>query len=275
MIGSNSISERQQIVGIILAAALLVGLLWFFALLPLQHKRLALEQENRRMREDLAKGNYLLGEMPLENKKIGITAEGKRLAEEWQESAKLLSTFEKQSIQGTQDVSKIDFKVALFEVRESLSRKASERGIKPNFDLAIDETVLSNEDARKRMLQLRAVEKLMDAAIDLKVGRVETVEPLEPIAHKDELTGELFLEEYPVRIQYAGSIENVYGFIHKVFQPGSVFVYRRMKIEKESLQNPDRVRADATMSALVFLRSVDEMKALPGKTGPDKRFLGI
>jgi Tfp pilus assembly protein PilO len=275
MIGTSSISERQQIVGIILAAALFIGLLWFFALLPLQHKREALEQENRRMQEDLAKGNYLLGEMPLANRKVAVLDEGKRLADEWKESAQRLSTFERQSIQGTQDVSKIDFKVALFEVRQSLSKKAQERGIKPNFDLAIDELVLSNEDARKRMLQLRAVEKLMDAAIEIKVGRVESVEPLEPISHRDEQTGELFLEEYPVRIQYSGTIENVYAFIHKVFQPGSVFAYRRLKIEKESLQNPDRVRADATLSALVFLRSIEEMKAPAAKAETITRPMGF
>lgn len=275
MIGTSPISERQQIVGIILAAALLMGLLWFFALLPLQHKREALEQENRRMQEDLAKGSYLLGEMPLANRKVAVLEEGKRLADGWRESAQMLSTFERQSIQGTQDVSKIDFKVALFEVRQSLSKKAQERGIKPNFDLAIDELVLSNEDARKRMLQLRAVEKLMDAAIEIKVGRVEAVEPLEPISHRDEQTGELFLEEYPVRIQYSGTIENVYAFIHKVFQPGSVFAYRRLKVEKESLQNPDRVRADATLSALVFLRSIEEMKAPAAKAETITRPMGF
>ncbi len=272
---TTTISERQQVTGIILATALLMGLLWFFALMPLQRKREALEGENRRMQEDLAKGNYLLGEMPLENRKIAVLAEGKRLADEWRESAELLSTFEKQSIQGTQDVSKIDFKVALFEVKQSLSKKATERGIRPSFDLAIDEMVLSNEDARKRMLQLRAVEKLMDAAIDLKVGRVETVEPLEPITHRDETTGEVFLEEYPVRIQYVGTIENVYAFIHKVFEPGVVFAYRRMKIEKESLQTPDRVRADATLSALVFLRAVEEMKAPPPKASKATRPRGF
>jgi hypothetical protein len=48
-----------------------------------------------------------------------------------------------------------------------------------------------------------------------------------------------------------------------------------MKIEKESLQNPDRVRADATLSALVFLRSVDEMKELPVKANTIKRPMGF
>ncbi|MFO7536100.1 MAG: hypothetical protein R6X19_10555 [Kiritimatiellia bacterium] len=263
---SNPVSERQQLVGILLAAAALMIAIWFFALLPLQKKRQALENENRAMREDLIRNNYLLGEMPLENRKVAVLAEGRRLAGEWSTSAALLSTFTNQVIQGTQDVSKIDFKVALFAVRESLARKATERGIRPNFELAIDELVLSNEDARKRMLQLKAVERLMDVAIDLKVGRVESVEPLEPIAHRDEVTGELFLEEYPVRIQYVGSIENIYAFVHKVFEPGQVFAYRRLKTEKESLQNPDRVRVDATLSALVFLRSIDELKPPPVKT---------
>lgn len=273
--GSSSVSERQQVTGIIFAAALLIALLWFFALMPLQKKREALEAQNRQMQADLAKENYLLGEMPLENRKLAVLAEGRRLADEWHESAGQLSTFDDQAIQRTQDVSKIDFKVALFDVRERLSRKAADRGIKPNFELAIDETVLSNEDARKRMLQLRAVEKLMDAAIDLKVGRVESVEPLEPIAHRDETTGELYLEEYPVRIQYVGTVENVYAFIHKVFEPGVAFAYRRMRLEKESLQSADRVRADATLSAMVFLRSLDEMKAPPVKADKIKRPMGF
>jgi hypothetical protein len=268
-------SERQQITGIILCAALAGGLLLFFALMPLQRKREALEAENRQMQEDLAKGNYLMGELPLANRKIAVLDEGKRLAAEWQQSALQLSTFTNQTIQGTQDVSKIDYKVALFEVRESLVKKAAERGIRPNFELAIDEKVLSNEDARKRMLQLRAVEKVMDAALDLKVGRVETVEPLETVPHSEEVTGELFLEEYPVRIQYVGSIENVYAFIHMAFQPGRVFVCRRMKIEKESLQNPDRVRVDATLSALVFLRNVEEMAPPPRPVERSGRPMGF
>ena len=263
MTGRGSISERQQLVGIILVTLLAMGLLWFFALMPLQRKREAIEGQNRQMQDDLAKGNYLLGEMPLENRKLAMLAEGRRLADEWHKSADLLSSFEDQTIQRTQDVSKIDFKVALFEVRERLVKKAADHGIKPTFELAIDEKVLSNEDARKRMLQLRAVEKLMDSAIDLKVGRVESAEPLEPIAHREESTGELFLEEYPVRIQYVGSIENVYAFIHMVFEPKRVFAYRRLKIEKESLKNPDQVRVDATLSALVFLRSLEEIKAPP------------
>jgi len=178
--GTVSLSERQQVTAIILCAALAVGLLWFFALLPLQRKRQGLERENRQMQEDLARGNYLLGEMPLENRKIAVLEEGKRLAREWRDGALTLSTFTNQTIQADRDVSKIDYKVALFEVRESLAKKAAERGIRPTFELAIDEAVPGNEDARKRMLQLRAVEKVMDAALDVKVGRVESVEPFEP-----------------------------------------------------------------------------------------------
>ena len=266
--GTVSLSERQQVTAIILCAALAVGLLWFFALLPLQRKRQGLERKNRQMQEELALGNYLLGEMPLENRKIAVLEEGKRLAREWRDGALTLSTFTNQTIQADRDVSKIDYKVALFEVRESLAKKAAERGIRPTFELAIDEAVPGNEDARKRMLQLRAVEKVMDAALDVKVGRVESVEPFEPLPHREEATGDLFLEEYPVRIQFVGSLENVTAFIRLSFEPGRVFAWRRLKIEKESLQNPDRVRVDATLSALVFLRDVEEMQPLPRAAEP-------
>ena len=271
----GTLSERQQIVGIILAAGLLVGLLWFFAMMPMQANRRKLERANESLLQELTMNKGQFGEKPLERKKDRARAEEERLREEWRRSALRLSAFELMTIHGTQDVSKIDYKVELFNVRERLTRKAAERGIRPSFDLAIDELLLSNEDARKRMLQLKAAEKLMDTAIQIKVGRVEMVEPLEPIVYRDDPELPPYLEEYPVRIQYAGTIENVYGFIQEVFQTNSVFVHRRLKVEKESLQNPSRVRIDATLSAFVFPISPAESMAAPPKAAKPNRARGF
>jgi hypothetical protein len=47
-----------------------------------------------------------------------------------------------------------------------------------------------------------------------------------------------------------------------------------MRLEKESLQDPNRVRVDCTLSALVFLRSLDEMKAPPVKSQKITRPMG-
>jgi len=267
-------NERQQLTALAVGLVLLIGAAYYFVMLPVIRNRRVLESEIARMRQTMAAGGALLEELPLESRRNALRQAAVRRRECWEKAARELSTFEKQEILRTTEVGKIDFKVALFEVRERLRRKADEYGIRPTFELAIDEKVLSNEDARKRMLQLRAAERIMDTTLGLKVHRIESVEPLEPVAHQDPETGEVFLEEYPVRIQFVGNIENVYAFFQELFQTNRVFAVRRMRLEKESLNNPDRIRAEATVSALVFLRQIEEVQ-MPKRPSAFVRPLGF
>ena len=267
-------NERQQLTALAVGLVLLIGAAYYFVMLPVIRNRRVLESEIARMRQTMAAGGALLEELPLESRRNALRQAAVRRRECWEKAARELSTFEKQEILRTTEVGKIDFKVALFEVRERLRRKADEYGIRPTYELAIDEKVLSNEDARKRMLQLRAAERIMDTTLGLKVHRIESVEPLEPVAHQDPETGEVFLEEYPVRIQFVGNIENVYAFFQELFQTNRVFAVRRMRLEKESLNNPDRIRAEATVSALVFLRQIEEVQ-MPKRPSAFVRPLGF
>jgi Tfp pilus assembly protein PilO len=267
-------NERQQLTALAVGLVLLIGAAYYFVMLPVIRNRRVLESEIARMRQTMAAGGALLEELPLESRRNALRQAAVRRRECWEKAARELSTFEKQEILRTPVVGIIDFKVALFEVRERLRRKADEYGIRPTFELAIDEKVLSNEDARKRMLQLRAAERIMDTTLGLKVHRIESVEPLEPVAHQDPETGEVFLEEYPVRIQFVGNIENVYAFFQELFQTNRVFAVRRMRLEKESLNNPDRIRAEATVSALVFLRQIEEVQ-MPKRPSAFVRPLGF
>jgi hypothetical protein len=258
----NSLSERQQVVSIIVLAGLALAVLWFSLLWPLSRRRMALEQEIEGMKVELARSNYLLGEMPLRHRKLIAEHFGQALSGEWRLAAERLSTFSDQEVSEERDVSTIDFKVALFEVRERLRQKAAEQGIRSSFELGIDEKVLSNEDARKRMLQLRAVERLVDLALDLKIPRIEQVEPLEPAKHRVAETGDVYMEEYPVRITFSGTLPHCYELLRAVLRPERVFVFRRLRIEKEAGEKPDAVRVDATLSALVFLREPEDLKAV-------------
>lgn len=256
----NSMSERQQVVSIILLAAVVLVTLWFFILWPQTRHRAALAGEIQGMEQELARSNYLLGEMPLRHRKLVAEHFSQTLNNEWRQAAVRLSTFGDQEVR-RDPVSTIDFKVRLFEVRESLKRKAAQQGIRSNFELAIDDKVMSNEDARKRMLQLTATEKLVDLALDLRIPRIEQVEPLEPVQHEVAESGEVYLEEYPVRITFSGTLKNCYDLFGAVLQPDRVFAFRRLKVEKESGDQADAIRVDATLSALVFLREPQELKA--------------
>jgi len=164
------------------------------------------------------------------------------------------------------DVSKIDYKVALFEVRETLKKKSAE-GLAPHIDLGIEEEVASNEDARKRMLQLRAAAKLIDLTLDLKIPKLVQIEPLEPQQHRVEKTGEVYLEEYPVRMLYSGTMQNCADLFRAILESSHAFVIRRLRFEKRFPPESDLINVDATLSALVFLRNPEELSA-PPSSGP-------
>ena len=52
--------------------------------------------------------------------------------------------------------------------------------------LGMDEEVHSDEDARKLMLQLHTVEKLVDMTLDLKINTIRNIQPQPQILHRVE-----------------------------------------------------------------------------------------
>lgn len=261
-------SERQQVLAIILMACLLIFLLWFFLLLPQNRRSRALKREIARMREQLQQRNYLIGEVALRDEKRREQEAGDEMVSEWTNMCSRLAAFADQANLARSSVDRIDYKMALFNVRTRLLRKARSASIGLPPDLGIDEEVMSNEDARRRMIQLRAIENLVDVALDLKINLIQQIRPAPLVEHRLRPEDKPYIEEYPVQVECYGTIDHLYDVLQRTLERGSVFMVRRMRVETPSDTSVEHLQIKATLSALVFMRSPEEvLGALPVTTG--------
>jgi Tfp pilus assembly protein PilO len=259
-------SERQQVLAVIVMAGALLSALWFFILSPQNRRRRALETEVEEMRNRLAQSDYLRDEESLEKQRTAEEAVLKALSQEWNETAERLGTFANQkTLVSTQGRTVIDFKVDLFDVRRRLLAKSRALGIALQHDLGIKDTVLGNEEVRRLMLQLRAVEKIVDLALDLKIQQLSQVEPMAPIEHRPpEKKDTTYIEEYPVRFEFAGTLDDVFELFHAVLEADHVFMLKRFRIRA---MDPERnlFSVQAVMSALLFLKEPGELIPPPAR----------
>lgn len=255
-------SQRQQVVAVILMGSFVIFALWFFLLTPLNQRRKRLEEEIDGMRSQLARKNYLLGEAMLQKEKYAADQAHHRLHNEWAQVARRLAAFSNEDVVPADDVGHIDYKVALFNVRHRLLRKSREMNISLPHDLGMDDSVRSSEDARKLMFQLRTVEKLVDCFLDVKIDMLREIEPLPAVPLSTSKEEAPYMEEYPVKVRFYGSLANLYALARAVREPGHVFALRRFRVEPASRSKPDLLDITAHLSALVFLKMPDELSPL-------------
>ncbi len=253
----KSWSERQQVLAIIGMAGLVLCLLWFFLLLPLNRKRQSLEAEISGMQTQLASKNYLIGEDVLQSKRNQEATHNRAMHTEWTNMVARMQSFREAGNTLTNAVGHIDYKVALFEVRQRLLKKSRDMSIRlRDTDLGLDDVVRGDEDARRLMLQLRTVEKLVDFTFDLKINMLRAITPLPPIQHVFRPEKPPFMEEYPVKVEFYGQLNSIYALFEAAKQPETPFALRRLRVEVEPAQ-PDLLKVSAVMSALLFLRDPD------------------
>jgi hypothetical protein len=258
----KSWSERQQVVAILLMAGAMIVALWFFLLLPQNRDRKQLESDISNLRKQLASRNYLVGEHALQDRKSAEVTYNRNLHSEWTNMVARMQTFARKG-DLTNYVGHIDYKVALFDVRQRLLKKSRTKNIRiRHYDLGMEDAVRSDEDARKLMLQLRTVEKIVDFALDLQINMLRDIDPLPPLQHKAAPGQKPFAEEYPVDLEFYGNLENLYQMFAAILDSDSTLVLRRLRVLSEP-NRPDVLRVTAVMSTLVFLRDPDELVEVP------------
>lgn len=254
-------SERQQVLATILMAGAMLCALWFFLLAPVNSRRSRLERDIETMRSQLAAKNYLFGEDVLLKRVHDEDEYERAIRAEWTNTVGRLSFLPKRELADEDEVAHIDFKVALFEVRQRLQRKSRQLNISLPHDLGMNDEVTSSEDARKLMLQLQAVETLVDTALDMKIDKLREITPLDPIPGGTSGTN-TYYEEYPVEAVFYGDMQNVQDLFRAVLKPEQTFVLRRLQIESTARDTPGLLTVRAVLSALVFLKSPEQMGQL-------------
>jgi hypothetical protein len=241
-------TERAQVVLILLFVAASAFCTVRFVVTP--QRRVA--EENRSVRERLESSRY--AKFSIENMQAMADHESAnltRLSNEWARIAERLAAFPNQTLLRNTEVNLIDYKSYLYDIRERLRTKSDELKIQllPG-DLGLDETVASGDAVRVRMLQLKAVEKLADLALDRQIQRLVEIYPLAPVEHKDKM-GRTIFEEYPVRMECDVDFEHLYTFFQSVFEENQVFTFRNIRIESGPTFDA-KLRVKAVLSALLF-----------------------
>jgi hypothetical protein len=251
---STSRIERYAVPVISATGAILIFLIWFSILAFFHNQRRQLEQNIADQTRNLASRDYLLGTDVLTTELQAEQKNHEQLLTEWSNTVVRLSCLHGIEELSSAKIGKIDFKFALFEVKERLTRKARTLDINLPRDLGMDSAVRSDEDARKLMLQLRALEKLMDLILDLKITSVKFVEPLPVEFFNVPELPQAYLEEYPIKIQFYCPVENMMELFTKILEPDRFFALRNFRIQSGSRHRPDMVNVQAVISALLFTR---------------------
>lgn len=241
-------TERMQVVSLLLLIVVCAGLTARFVVSPQRE----LAANNRQVREQLRRSRYAsLSTASMQALQAHESANLSALSNEWAHLAERLATFPDSLAMPGSEVNRIDYKVELYAIRERLQAKSGELKIQLlPIELGLDETVASGDIIRVRMLQLKAVERLADLALDRQIQRLVKIYPLQPVEHRDA-KGRRTFEEYPVRLECDVDFEHLFTFFQSVFEKDQVFVFRNLRIESGPTFDA-KLRVKAILSALRF-----------------------
>lgn len=241
-------TERAQVVILLL----LIIFSAFFTIRYVALPQRDMARNNSAVREELENSRY--AKASIDEMRAIVEQEVanlQHLSNAWAHVTARLNSFPEPDIQLEDEVNLIDYKSALYDMRQRLKVKSDELEIQllPG-DLGMDETITSSDAILVRMLQLRAVEKLADLALDRQIQRLVEIYPLAPVEHKDAKNRNTFVE-YPVRVECDVDFEQLFTFFQSVFEENQVFTFRNVRIESGPTFDA-RLRVKAVLSALLF-----------------------
>ncbi len=264
----SRLSERQFFMLSLAGLSALILVLFFAVLRPRLQERAELREQVESKTRQLQTAGYLLGEGPLLQKKREVEVQVQQRLEEWEMVTEHLSSFANQQAWQSQDVTSIDYKTYLYLTRNRLRGKAKQQKIALPPELGLLDLIESNDVARERMLQLLAVEKLVDTAIEYGIADIRSIDPLNPIVHSLEGSEAVYMEEYPLRVIFEGPMSGLFLLWEAMFQKDRAMLLRNIAMEKTSLRNADEVRMTATLSSFLFRK--DAYKIDPNAGQPFK-----
>jgi len=255
---------------IFLGVAVLIAGLWAGILTPANNKRKQVQANITLTETELARMGLLLDRDILKrelNKEISYNSD---LLNEWSNTVARLDGFPQLPNMPAERIGKIDYKVALFDVKQRLLKKARAMEIELTSDIGMEAVVKSSEDARRLMYQLKSVETLLDTALDMKIKTVKFVEPLKPKGYHPEKSTEVFVEEYPVRIRMYGDVESLYDLLSSALASEHFLVLKNLQVRSVSENKPDLLDISAVMSSLLFIKSPETMDTIKNAIAPIK-----
>jgi hypothetical protein len=251
----NVNEQSRRVVGAILTAtiaALVVLAAWNVSVLEARRE---LSVETEVLALTAAQYEPDAGQPTLSERIVEETLKQRSLLREWARYSNLLGTWQ-QSDRVSEaeggDAARIDYKVELYNARRRLAEKAQYTGAQLPVDLGIRETIGAEEDASVRLLQLATVEKLVGLTLDTMIPRIDVIDVLPPRDVPAADGGEIYLSEYPVRMQMQCSHAQFVRLLGRVAHARHFFTVSHVMAEKASFREPDLLNVTVVFHALVL-----------------------
>ena len=257
--------EKGVLTALVLGTALVLAVIVFTVLLPVQERRADVAGAQAQVAEQLAALSAGGGQdLVLEH--AAARQEMRRLEARWEELRARLDSFKTPpSFARAADPTaegRIDFKVALFEARSLLLEKAGAGGVALPEALGVEETIGADEDAETRLWQLAAVVKLVECCIDIALPAVERIDILAPYDHVLSDGSKVYAREFPTRIRLAASFEEIRQLLDGLLEEGSFFTLRGFRAERMSKYRYKPLEVTAVFSGNLF--DVQQEQDAPG-----------
>jgi len=244
MTPSFKISERAQVVLILVFAVTALGLAVRFLLWP----QFAERKANLRLQKELANNPYAkLSEETLQAAAAHAKNVAATLDSEWEKIARRISTLPNVPA----NIPRIAYQVEYQNVNQRLNVKAKSLEIKLPAGLDIDPAVASTESVRERLNQLKTVEKLADLVFDQRIIGITALKNLPTVTHHSADLKPI-CEEYPVEVTFSTYFDALFYLFSAIFDEDRVFVFSKIRVTSDPRED-DILHIKAVMSSLIFL----------------------
>ena len=240
---SVKISERAQVVLILVATVAAIALAWFFYLGPM----FATRAEIQRLQTEIA--NNPIAKFTIEDLRAAAEAaqrDASALDRDWVGTVRRLSTLPNLH----SSPSHIDFQVEYAAIRQRLGAKAGTLNITlpPTFD--IPPALTSQEIVRERLNQLKTVEKLLDLVFNQHIRGIKGFKNRPTVLHYDT-EQKLICEEYPVEVDFTTPFDSLFYLFSGIFEEERIFVFSKIRVTSDP-KAEEILHIKAVMSSLVF-----------------------
>lgn len=176
------------------------------------------------------------------------------LLETWTTVSRRLTTFKSRedlfNLSPQKDVALIDLRVAMQEARQKWTNRARAAGIPIPADLAVNDAVFKDKDARILLCQLGAVQKWLDCAFAAKVTAITSITLLDPVAQTSG--GKIVMQQYPLRITFKGGLPAIMAVLQELGREPHFMTVRQAALVRPDATNPDLLEATLEVAALDF-----------------------
>jgi len=240
---SFKLSERAQVVTILILAVVALALAWHFLLRSQFDQR----ARNRQTRDDLKNSPFANLTIESLNKIAAVEkAASAALDADWARTARRLTTIP----DIRPDQTHIDFVVTYAATHKTLEARAKSRNITLPPGLGVPSGITSTEVVRERFVQLKTVEKLVDLVMDQHIRGIRGIKILPTVLHYGT-DQKLICEEFPVEVDFSTHFDSLFDLFSGIFEEDRVFVFNKIRVASDPT-NEDVLHIKANLSSLVF-----------------------